>query len=204
MRWQAQRDTAFPGRRIREAAFSGCFLAPSQSAVDASLCRRTPKLFDCRKQRAVYLLRSLRTWAILLTPLIVWTLPAAVHAGDSMLPDAKLTPGRIARSAQDRQRVTEEMERYVFRNYQIPWRRRPEFKVDHLIPVELGGANTIDNLWPQSLNIKPYNARRKEFLTRYLLNLIAANKMTLDQAQKEMREDWISCFVDRVGMAYLQ
>ncbi len=131
-------------------------------------------------------------------------LTAALHAGDSMLPDPKLTPGRIAKSAQDREPVTDETERRVFRLYQIPWRRRPEFKIDHLIPRELGGADTIDNLWPQSINIKPYNARRKEFLTRYVLNLIAANKMTLDQAQKEMQEDWIACFVNRVGMAYLQ
>jgi len=121
-----------------------------------------------------------------------------------MLPDPRLTPGRIAKGPQDRRRVTEEMARQVFRLYQIPWRRRPEFKIDHLIPVELGGADTIDNLWPQSLWMKPYNARRKEYLARYLLTLVAAEKMTLAEAQNEIREDWISCFVERVGMAYLQ
>lgn len=121
-----------------------------------------------------------------------------------MLPDPLLTPGKVARNGQDRQAVTQEMERRVFSLYRIPWRRRPEFKIDHLIPVELGGADTIDNLWPQSLSIKPYNARRKEYLTRQLLVLVAAGKMTLAQAQNEIREDWISCFVDHVGMAYLQ
>ena len=96
------------------------------------------------------------------------------------------------------------MERHVFRIYQIPWRRRPEFKIDHLIPVDLGGADTIDNLWPQSIAIKPYNVKRKEYLTKQLLSLIAAGQITLPEAQKEIREDWISCFIDRVGMAYLQ
>ena len=100
--------------------------------------------------------------------------------------------------------VTEEMERRVFRIYQIPWRRRPEFKVDHLIPTELGGADSIDNLWPLILYTRPYNAHRKEFLTQHLIALIAAGKMTLAQAQKEIREDWIACFVEHLGMLYLR
>ena len=120
------------------------------------------------------------------------------------MPDPTLTPGRVARNGQDRNGVTEEMERHVFSLYHIPWRRRPEFKVDHLIPTELGGADSIDNLWPQSLSSLPYNAVRKEFLTRCLLTLIASGEMTLTQAQREIRKDWISCFVDHLGMVYLR
>ena len=121
-----------------------------------------------------------------------------------MLPDPKLTPGRVARNSKDQNGVTEEMERHVFDLYHIPWRRRPEFKVDRLIPRELGGADTIDNLWPQSVHIKPYNAQRKELLTECLLAQIASGEMTLAQAQNEISEDWISCFVDHLGMAYLR
>ncbi len=121
-----------------------------------------------------------------------------------MLPNPKLTPGRIARKDKERNGVTEEMERRVFSRYHIPWRRRPEFKVDHLIPIELGGADTIDNLWPQSLSIRPYHTERKELLTQRLLVRIATGKMTLAQAQKEISEDWISCFVEYLGMVYLR
>jgi hypothetical protein len=121
-----------------------------------------------------------------------------------MLPDPKLTPGRVARNSKDQNGVTEEMERHVFDLYHIPWRRRSEFKVDRLIPRELGGADTIDNLWPQSVRIKPYNALRKELLTERLLAEIASGEITLAQAQKEISEDWISCFVDHLGMAYLR
>lgn len=121
-----------------------------------------------------------------------------------MLPNRKLTPGKIARRDKDRNGVTEEMERHVFDRYHIPWRRRPEFKVDHLIPTELGGADTIDNLWPQSLYARPYSALRKELLTHTLQARIAAGQMTLAQAQKEISEDWISCFVDQLGMVYLR
>jgi len=136
--------------------------------------------------------------------LIASCLAANVRAGDNMLPDPKLTPGKVARKDKDRHGVTEEMERHVFASYHIPWRRRPEFKVDHLIPKELGGADTIDNLWPQSLSTKPYNAQRKELLTQGLLARIASGEMTLAQAQREIRQDWIACFVDHLGMLYLQ
>lgn len=135
---------------------------------------------------------------------LTFFLAAGVQAEDRMLPDPKLTPGRIARKDKDRNGVTEEMERRVFDRYHIPWRRRPEFKIDHLIPIELGGADTIDNLWPQSLSTRPYNAHRKELLTRRLLARVATGKMTLAQAQKEISEDWISCFVEYLGIVYLR
>jgi hypothetical protein len=136
--------------------------------------------------------------------LIALCLAAHARAGDDMMPNRKLTPGKVARNGKDRNGVTEEMERKVFERYRIPWRRRAEFKIDHLIPAELGGADTIDNLWPQSLRIKPYGAVRKELLTQRLLACIADGKMTLTKAQEEISEDWISCFVDHFGMVYLR
>ncbi len=132
------------------------------------------------------------------------SLAGHARAGDDILPNPTLTPGKVAGRDKDRNGVTEEMERKVFGRYHIPWRRRPEFKVDHLIPAELGGADTVDNLWPQSLYTKPYNAQRKELLTQRLLVRIASGEMTLVKAQEEISEDWISCFVDHFGMVYLQ
>ena len=120
-----------------------------------------------------------------------------------MLPNRKLTPGKVARDDRDREGVSEAMERRVFERYRIPWTRRAEFKVDHLIPLELGGADHIRNLWPQSLKIKPYGARRKELLTQCLRERIAAGQMTLAQAQEQISEDWIDCFIDYLGMVYL-
>jgi hypothetical protein len=136
--------------------------------------------------------------------LLTLILALQAQAGEDMLPNRKFTPGRIARKDKDRQGVTEEMERKVFSRYHIPWRRRPEFKVDHLIPLELGGADTVENLWPQSLYVRPYNALRKDLLTQCLLARIAAGKMNLAQAQEEISQDWISCFVEYLGMVYLR
>ncbi len=120
------------------------------------------------------------------------------------MPNPKRTPGRIARREQDQRGVTLKMEKKVFARYRLPWSRRLEFKIDHLIPRELGGADSIDNLWPQSLITKPYGPERKELLTQTLLARIAAGQMTLAQAQEQIRKDWIDAFIDYVGMVYLR
>ena len=37
----------------------------------------------------------------------------------------------------------------VFREYGIADGERNKYEIDHLVPVELGGANNIKNLWPE-------------------------------------------------------
>ena len=126
------------------------------------------------------------------------------RAQNALLPNPKLTPGRVAEQEKDRAGVTAAMERKVFARYRLPWARRPEFKIDHLIPRELGGADTVDNLWPQSLRAKPYGADRKELLTEVLLTRIARGQMTLAEAREQISRDWIDAFIDHLGMVYLK
>ena len=125
-------------------------------------------------------------------------------AEDALVPNRKLTPGKIAKREKDQRGVTVAMEQKVFARYRLPWSRRSEFKIDHLIPVELGGADTIGNLWPQSLRAKPYGAERKELLTQVLLERIAKRQITLEQAQEQVSKDWIDAFIDHLGMVYLR
>jgi hypothetical protein len=139
--------------------------------------------------------------AILAVSLI---LAANVSAQEGLVPNPKLTPGRVARTEKERSGVTLKLEQKVFARYRLPWGRRAEFKIDHLIPLELGGADTLDNLWPQSLRAKPYGADRKELLTEVFLEQIRTGRITLAQTQEEMRKDWIDAFIDYVGMVYLK
>lgn len=141
-------------------------------------------------------------WLIILSALFV--LAAEVGADETLLPNPKLTPGRIAQSDKDRGGVTVEMEQKVFARYRLPWAGRAAFKIDHLIPLELGGADTIDNLWPQRLRARPYGPDRKELLTEVFLQRIAKRQMTLEEAQEQIRRDWIDAFIDHVGMVYLK
>jgi hypothetical protein len=127
-----------------------------------------------------------------------------VCAADALVPNPKLTPGKVAQREKDGGGVTLAMEQKVFARYRLPWSRRAEFKIDHLIPIELGGADSIDNLWPQSVRAKPYGADRKELLTEVLLARIAKGQITLSQAQDQISKDWIDAFIDHVGMVYLR
>ena len=135
---------------------------------------------------------------------LLFVLAADVRAQEALLPNPNLTPGRVAQSEKDRGGVTTEMEQKVFARYRLPWSSRPAFKIDHLIPLELGGADTIDNLWPQSLRARPYGWERKELLTEVLLQRIARRQITLEQAQEQISRDWIDAFIDHVGMVYLR
>jgi hypothetical protein len=141
-------------------------------------------------------------WLIAFSVFFIVTANACAQNG--LLPNPRLTPGRIAERDKDRGGVTLKMEQKVFARYRLPWARRAEFKIDHLIPAELGGADTIDNLWPQSVRVKPYGADRKALLTELFLERIRAGRMTIAQAQEEIRRDWIDAFVDHLGMVYLK
>jgi hypothetical protein len=126
------------------------------------------------------------------------------RAQEALLPKPKLTPGRVAKSDKERAGVSLAIEQKVFARYRLPWASRAAFKIDHLIPVELGGADTIDNLWPQSLRARPYGADRKELLAEVLRLKVARGQMSLEEAQELIRNDWIDAFVDHVGMVYLR
>ena len=145
-------------------------------------------------------LRIFRT-ALLASSLVF---AAEVRAQEWLLPNPKLTPGRVATSDKDRLGVTVDMEQKVFARYRLPWARRAAYKIDHLIPLELGGADTIDNLWPQRLRARPYGPERKELLAAILLQRIARKQMTLEQAQEQISKDWIDAFIDHLGMVYLK
>jgi hypothetical protein len=142
-------------------------------------------------------------WLVTLS-LLFFLFVAHVHAQQSLLPNPKLTPGRIAQNEKDRGGVTVEMEQKVFARYRLPWSSRAAFKIDHLIPLELGGADSIDNLWPQSLRARPYGPDRKELLAQVLLQRIAKGQLTLAQAQEQIASDWIDAFIDHLGMVYLK
>ena len=141
-----------------------------------------------------------------LIALILGLLIFAANAGAQtpLVPNPKLTPGRVAQGDKDRGGVTLAMEQKVFARYRLRWERRGEFKIDHLIPPELGGADTVDNLWPQSLRARPYGADRKKQLTEVLQEKIARGQMTLAQAQEQISRDWIDAFIDHLGMVYLK
>jgi hypothetical protein len=64
--------------------------------------------------------------------------------------------------------------------------------VDHLIPLDLGGADTDDNLWPEpSRSIEPvWNAERKDRLEWHMADLVCSGQLDLHVAQEAIRTNW--------------
>jgi hypothetical protein len=83
----------------------------------------------------------------------------------------------------DRRHVTIKMKKKVFENYHIDWSTRKLYEVDHLIPRELGGADTVSNLWPEVCE----DAHKKDKVENQLHRAVCKNTITLHDAQEQMR-----------------
>ena len=51
--------------------------------------------------------------------------------------------------------VPAQMKREVYEEYGVTSHGSGDYEVDHLIPLELGGSNSIKNLWPESHRTSP-------------------------------------------------
>lgn len=129
------------------------------------------------------------------------------------IPDPRCTPGAINptvtpdvldapgfRTRCIRNRVTTEREKAVtYRWYDIRHPRhnrgrRQICELDHLVPLELGGADTLDNIWPECGPAHgPFwkrDFKRKDLVENYLAKKVKEGKMPLWQAQQDIARDW--------------
>ena len=83
--------------------------------------------------------------------------------------------------------------RQVFREYGINDTRPSAYEVDYLITPELGGANSIRNLWPQPYSAV-WNAHVKDELEDRLHGLVCTGQVDLATAQQDISRDWISAY----------
>lgn len=110
------------------------------------------------------------------------------------LPSPTLTPGVVrplgvkrvctTKWGRDKRHVTVAMRKAVFKAYGVDWALRAGYEVDHLVPRELAGADTLRNLWPQPLT----EARKiKDPLENRLHVLVCRGTLALKDAQAQMR-----------------
>ncbi len=121
-----------------------------------------------------------------------------------ILPDSRMTPGAtLPVTAKDIcvpgytkkvRNVPSSLKKQVYAAYGITTRRPGQYEVDHLISLELGGSNSIRNLWPQSYVSQPWNAHVKDQLENALHDDICAGRVSLQQAQQEIATDWIAAY----------
>lgn len=95
--------------------------------------------------------------------------------------------------------VPQSVKEKVYAEYGITSRAPKEYEIDHLISLELGGSNSIKNLWPQSYVTQPWNAHVKDTLENKLHAMVCNNQISLATAQKAISKDWIAAYKKYVG-----
>jgi hypothetical protein len=127
---------------------------------------------------------------------LLWNVGAFALQPTPFLPNSTLTPGDVfdvtreeicapgySKKVRD---VPKSLRDRAFENYDIPSDQRREYQLDHLIPLALGGSNSIKNLWPQPNNTSPWNARAKDRLERRLHELVCDGQLDPETAQRKL------------------
>ena len=142
-----------------------------------------------------------------LVPFVFLIVATDVHADP--LPNHVLTPG-VARSGLtaeqvctikwggDARHVTAAMKRQVFAEYGLsgnhdPYCQPKGCEVDHLISRELGGADDVQNLWPQSYS-GPWNAHMKDRVENRLHREVCSGSVSLGAARTAIVSDWTKVY----------
>jgi hypothetical protein len=137
-----------------------------------------------------------------------WTLPSGL-----ILPDPACTPGAINptvttsvlqdpkyRTSCTRDGATSATEK----SKTYGWYRLPHpahntgatqfCELDHLISLELGGADTLENIWPQcgpdKVTLRERYFKQKDAVENYLAAQVKAGTMSLHDAQWGIANDW--------------
>jgi hypothetical protein len=72
------------------------------------------------------------------------------------------------------------------------------YQLDHMVPLELGGAPLDERNFQLQLYGGECNARDKDRLEFELSRLVCAGELTLDAAQREIADDWIASYSDHI------
>lgn len=117
-------------------------------------------------------------------------------------PDSTLTPG-VAADVTEKEicvkgyskkarNVPAALKRQVYEEYGAHKEAGKCCEVDHLISLELGGSNALENLWPQ-----PYpQAHWKDKIENRLHRDICSGKITMEQAQQQIVDDWYAVYLE--------
>jgi hypothetical protein len=127
------------------------------------------------------------------------------------LPNPALTPGAVRtadpadvcgdRSTRQYRHWSRARDDRILAEYGLPPGPHPSYEVDHLIPLDLGGADVDANLWTEPRrSIEPlWNAERKDRLEWHMADMVCGGQLGLATAQKAIRDDWVDASRTYVG-----
>lgn len=128
--------------------------------------------------------------------------PSVQASEPPSLPNSRLTPGATLDVSKEDvcttgytrkvRNVPAAVKRNVFDLYDVVYVPKT-YEVDHLIPLEIGGSNSVKNLWPEPFDLV-WGARVKDALENKLHTMVCVGSLSLDEAQREIAADWIGYY----------
>ena len=117
------------------------------------------------------------------------------------LPDETFTRGAVrttdvkevcSETTKQFRKTTKKMKQEVDREYGVSPNETKNYERDHSIPLELGGADEIQNLWPQ-----PYpQAHWKDSVENWLRREVCAGRRDLVESQRAIASNWYELFLE--------
>ena len=84
--------------------------------------------------------------------------------------------------------------------------KRQTCELDHIISLQLGGADTLENLWPQcgraNVALPKRSFKRKDDVENYLARQIKDGKIGVKEAQQGIAEDWTQFLDDALAVKF--
>jgi len=145
----------------------------------------------------------------LLAVVLFWSLGALAQQPAPYLPNRVLTPGDVfdvtiedictPGYTKKVRAVTKALRDQAFESYGVAFDQRRNYQLDHLIPLALGGSNSIKNVFPLPNHTSPWNARVKDRLEVRLQKLVCSGQVDLKTAQREIAANWTEAYRKFMG-----
>lgn len=130
-----------------------------------------------------------------------------IDAAAVVMPNAAITPGEVLSTnvneicisgyAKRTRDVSTATKNEVYAEYGITSHAPNQYEIDHLIPLGIGGANDIRNLWPQPTDPRP-GRLEKDALEDELHNRICDRSLDIRTAQQAVATNWLAAYLKYV------
>lgn len=130
-------------------------------------------------------------------------------AGGVSMPKAALTPGAVTTTnttevcnrtpAQNAQPIPGSFDAEVLSEYGIGPAKQGRYLLDLLVPISLGGAMTLSNIWPAA--VEGTGFVQKAQLDHILKDDVCHRFLTLRQAQRALETNWYVAWLKYVVAA---
>jgi hypothetical protein len=144
---------------------------------------------------------AIATWAAIVAIAPVGAFEVQVR------PDKNLTGGtasirtkeRIAacgHAKENRHRLPPKVRDEILTRYKLLPGTHPNYEIDHLIPLCLGGSDDPSNLWPQPRRSieETWNAEAKDRFERRMCEMVCSKEIDIAIAQEAFATDWIAAY----------